>query len=76
MTGVKHGFKGYYEKRFVDMNMEVVETIHHYGGCYLGLSEVDFNAQKVVESLIERGVNQVYLVGANKTMRACNMLHD
>lgn len=52
-----------------------METIHHYGGCFLGLCETDFHLTKVVDSLIERGVNQVYLIGANKTLRACHALH-
>lgn len=75
ITGVKNGFNGYNDRKFVKLNTEIVETIHHYGGCFLGLCETDFHLNKVIDSLIERKVNQVYLIGANKTMRACHALH-
>ena len=37
VTGIKNGLKGYYERKFLDLNLKVVETIHHFGGCFLGL---------------------------------------
>jgi 6-phosphofructokinase 1 len=37
VVGVKNGFKGYYDRKFMDLNPKVVETIHHFGGCFLGL---------------------------------------
>lgn len=37
VTGIKNGFRGYYERKFVELNPKVVETVHHFGGCFLGL---------------------------------------
>ena len=75
VTGVKNSFKGYYDKTFVDLNEKNVETIHHNGGCFLSQSRADLNVGKVIESLIQRKVNQLYLIGANNTMKACQALH-
>lgn len=52
VTGVKNGFNGYNERKFIELNKEIVETIHHYGGCFLGLCETDFHLTKVIDSLI------------------------
>lgn len=75
VIGVKNSFRGYYEKKFLELNEKIVETIHHYGGCYLGLSDAEFNADKIVDSLVERNTNQLYLIGGNRTMNACQALH-
>jgi 6-phosphofructokinase 1 len=42
----------------------------------LGLSKSELLAEKIVDNLVERKVNQVYLIGANKTLRACQKLYD
>lgn len=76
VTGVKNGFNGYNERKFVELTMQNVETVHHFGGCSLGLCETELHLNKVIDSLIERNINQVYLIGANKTMRACHALHS
>lgn len=38
VTGVRNGFRGYENREFIDLNFDIVETIHHFGGCFLGLS--------------------------------------
>ena len=40
--GVKHSFQGYYDfdkhpSSIIELNIHQMETIHHHGGCYLGL---------------------------------------
>lgn len=53
----------------------MVETIHHNGGCFLGLKKTEFHVDKIIDSLIERGINQVYLIGASSTFRSAAMIY-
>lgn len=76
VTGVLNSLKGYYEKNFMDLNEQIVKTIHHHGGCFLGLTQCELNVHKVVDSLVERGVNQLYIVGAKKAMAVCQAIHQ
>ena len=56
VTGIRFGFKGYLENDsssyFIDLTPSLVETIHHKGGSFLGLSKKPFNAQKIINSLV------------------------
>ena len=38
VTGVRYSFKGYEDDNYTNLLPEMVETIHHRGGCYLGVS--------------------------------------
>ena len=53
----------------------MVERIHHKGGCYLGLAVSECRAKEVVDSLEKRGVNQLYLIGGNVTIKHARELH-
>ena len=35
--GIQESFKGYYENKIIELNPKKLSTIHHFGGCYLGL---------------------------------------
>ena len=37
--GGQYSFKGYYENKTMKLDPEMVETVHHKGGCFLGLSK-------------------------------------
>ena len=73
VTGVRFGFKGYLDDSLADPLVELtpkkVETIHHKGGSFLGLSKYKAHAGKIVENLAKRDVNQLYLIGGNDTVR-------
>ncbi len=38
VTGVKESFQGYYKNDFVELTIDLVDKIHHRGGCYLGIA--------------------------------------
>lgn len=42
VTGIKFSFKGYYDSNVIDMTPQIVETIHHKGGCFLGVARSPF----------------------------------
>lgn len=68
VEGVRFSYLGYYEDKYVELTSELVETIHHHGGSYLGVCKTEFHPEKIVDKLVARGVNQVYLIGGNDTL--------
>lgn len=54
----------------------MIETIHHHGGCFLGLKKTEFFIDKIIESLVERNVNQLYLIGATNTFKSAALLYE
>ena len=70
MTGIKFSFKGYYDSNMIDLTPKIVETIHHRGGSFLGVSKAATNPSKIVDSLVARGVNQLYHIGGNNTIKS------
>ena len=68
MTGVRYSWKGYEDDNYLNLLPEMVETIHHRGGCYLGVSTTSrLNIEKIIDSLVKRNINQVYMIGGNDT---------
>ena len=53
----------------IDLTPQIVETIHHKGGCFLGVARAPFHLEKIIDSLVARGINQLYLIGGNDTIR-------
>ena len=53
---------------------KVVKNIHKLGGTILGSSRGGFDADKILNSLVEKGINQVYLIGGDGTLRGINAL--
>ena len=75
--GVKWGYKGFYtntDKNWVKLTPQYVKNIHKLGGTVLGSSRGGFNADKILDSLMERKINQVYIIGGDGTHRGINAL--
>jgi len=45
VTGVKFSWRGYYDNDMLDLTPDMVERIHHKGGCYLGLATSECRAK-------------------------------
>lgn len=56
-------------ERLTAKNTIEVMDIHTLGGSILGTSRGAFDAEKIVKSLIERGINQVYVIGGDGALR-------
>lgn len=55
--GIKWGYKGFYtdvDKNWVRLTTDVVKNIHKEGGTILGSSRGGFDADKIIDSLLER----------------------
>lgn len=75
--GIKWGYKGCYtdvENNWVKLTPSLVKHIHKAGGTILGSSRGGFDADKILNSFVEAGVNQVYLIGGDGTHRGINAL--
>ncbi len=57
--GIKWGYKGFYtdvDKNWVRLTTEIVKNIHKEGGTILGSSRGGFDADKILDSLIEKKI--------------------
>jgi 6-phosphofructokinase 1 len=46
-----------------------VAMIHHEGGTILSSSRGGFDLDKIVDQLIKKGINQLYIIGGDGTHR-------
>lgn len=75
--GVKWGYKGFYtdvDKNWIRLKPDLVKNIHKEGGTILGSSRGGFDADKILDSLVARGINHVYIIGGDGTHRGIDAL--
>lgn len=53
------GYRGFYAKNTIPLNSKVVNDIHKRGGTILGTSRGGHDTTKIVDSIQDRGINQV-----------------
>eukprot|EP00455_Lapot_gusevi_P033966 TRINITY_DN3730_c0_g1_i1.p1 TRINITY_DN3730_c0_g1~~TRINITY_DN3730_c0_g1_i1.p1 ORF type:complete len:529 (-),score=234.00 TRINITY_DN3730_c0_g1_i1:127-1602(-) len=77
--GIRMGYRGFYDPAwlpYLRLTPQVVDGLHEQGGTILGSSRGGFDQKKIVDALIQHGINQVYVVGGDGTQRAANKLHQ
>ena len=57
--GIQFGYRGFYSYDWLELTPEKVKSIHHLGGTILGSSRGGFDADKILEALEARHINQV-----------------
>lgn len=68
--GVKWGYEGFLkEENWLELKPEIVKDIHRQGGTILGSSRGGFYGDKIVDKLIEKKINQLYVIGGDGTHR-------
>jgi len=67
--GVKFGYRGFYESEMIELDSKAVSGIHNLGGTILGTSRGGFDEKKIVDSMVEKGINQVFVIGGDGTHR-------
>ncbi|TYH36146.1 hypothetical protein ES332_D13G244900v1 [Gossypium tomentosum] len=70
------GYKGFYAKNTVYLNPKVVNDIHKRGGTILGTSRGGHDTSKIVDSIQDRGINQVYIIGGDGTQRGAALIFE
>lgn len=58
---MKGGYRGFYSRNMIPLTPKVVNNIHKRGGTILGTSRGGNDPSKIVDSIQDRGINQVYL---------------
>lgn len=69
--GIQNGYRGFYD---VDLpwrvlTPDVVSPIHQMGGTVLGSSRGGFDLDKILNAVIEKGINMLFIIGGDGTHR-------
>ncbi|KAH7282804.1 hypothetical protein KP509_35G048000 [Ceratopteris richardii] len=70
------GYRGFYSRNTVPLNLKVVNDIHKRGGTILGTSRGGHDTTKIVNSIEDRGINQVYIIGGDGTQKGAAAIFE
>ncbi|XP_009599322.1 ATP-dependent 6-phosphofructokinase 5, chloroplastic [Nicotiana tomentosiformis] len=78
IVGIPFGYRGFSEKDLAEMPLsrKVVQNIHLSGGSLLGVSRGGPKVSDIVDSIQERGINMLFVLGGNGTHAGANAIHD
>jgi len=63
--GIRGGYKGFYDPEYspIQLDPDVVSTIHHEGGTFLGSSRGGFDLERICNFLKAKNISQLYVIG-------------
>lgn len=67
--GIQNGYRGFYELPWRTLTPDDVSPIHTQGGTVLGSSRGGFDLDKILASLMDKGINIVFIIGGDGTHR-------
>lgn len=71
IVGIKFGLEGLYpESPSLQLNPSLVCDFHTFPGSVLGSSRGGFDLPRIMDGIISRGINQLYIIGGDGTHRA------
>jgi len=72
------GYRGFYSRNTIPLTPKAVNDIHKRGGTILGTSkgEGSNDTSKIVDSIQDRGINQVYILGGDGTQRGASVIFE
>ncbi|XP_020226150.1 ATP-dependent 6-phosphofructokinase 3 isoform X2 [Cajanus cajan] len=76
VLGIQGGYPGFYSRNTVPLTPKVVNDIHKRGGTILGTSYGGHDTSKIVDSIEDRGINQVYILGGFGTQMEAAMIFE
>ncbi|XP_048233667.1 ATP-dependent 6-phosphofructokinase 6 isoform X2 [Ricinus communis] len=76
ILGIEGGYKGFYARNTILLTPKVVNDIHKRGGTILGTSRGGYDTSKIVDSIQDRGINQVYIIGGDGTQRGASVIFE
>ncbi|ONK79111.1 uncharacterized protein A4U43_C01F3050 [Asparagus officinalis] len=74
--GVVDGYKGFYARNTVTLTPKSVNDIHKRGGTILGSSRGGHDTMKIVDSIQDRGIHQVYIIGGDGTQKGASLIFE
>ena len=75
--GIPFGYKGIYSTEEVPwkkLNLDIIRNLQFSGGTFLGSSRGGFDSSKMIEFLVEKGINQLYVIGGDGTHHGIHAL--
>ncbi|KAG7023628.1 ATP-dependent 6-phosphofructokinase 3 [Cucurbita argyrosperma subsp. argyrosperma] len=76
VLGIEGGYRGFYSKNTIHLTPKFVNDIHKRGGTVLGTSRGGHDTSKIVDSIQDRGINQVYIIGGDGTQRGASAIYE
>ncbi|KAI3917676.1 hypothetical protein MKW98_021438 [Papaver atlanticum] len=76
ILGIEGGYRGFYARNTVPLTPKVVNDIHKRGGTILGTSRGGHDTSKIVDSIQDRGINQVYIIGGDGTQKGASVIYE
>uniref|UniRef100_A0A7N0THT3 ATP-dependent 6-phosphofructokinase n=1 Tax=Kalanchoe fedtschenkoi TaxID=63787 RepID=A0A7N0THT3_KALFE len=76
VLGISGGYRGFYARNTVNLTPKVVNDIHKRGGTILGTSRGGHDTMKIVDSIQDRGINQVYIIGGDGTQKGAAVIYE
>ncbi|KAJ8751229.1 hypothetical protein K2173_016410 [Erythroxylum novogranatense] len=76
VLGIDGGYRGFYSKNTITLTPKVVNDIHKRGGTVLGTSRGGHDTSKIVDSIQDRGINQVYIIGGDGTQKGAAAIYE
>ncbi|KAA8521322.1 hypothetical protein F0562_011995 [Nyssa sinensis] len=76
VLGIDGGYRGFYSKNTISLTPKVVNDIHKRGGTILGTSRGGHDKLKIVDSIQDRGINQVYIIGGDGTQKGAAVIYE
>lgn len=74
--GIQFGYKGFYSYEFMKLTPEIVQDIHNKGGTIIGSSRGGFDLNKIVQSLVDNKINQLYVIGGDGTHKGVDAIYQ
>ncbi|CAA7037120.1 unnamed protein product [Microthlaspi erraticum] len=76
IIGIDGGYRGFYARNTIDLDLKTVNDIHKRGGTILGTSRGGHNTTKIVDSIQDRGINQVYIIGGDGSQKGAAAIFE
>ncbi|XP_077217382.1 ATP-dependent 6-phosphofructokinase 3-like [Tasmannia lanceolata] len=76
ILGIEGGYRGFYARNTIPLTPKVVNDIHKRGGTILGTSRGGHDTSKIVDSIQDRGINQVYIIGGDGTQKGASVIFE
>ncbi|XP_016203804.2 ATP-dependent 6-phosphofructokinase 3 [Arachis ipaensis] len=76
VLGIEGGYRGFYARNTINLTPKSVNDIHKRGGTVLGTSRGGHDTNKIVDSIQDRGINQVYIIGGDGTQRGAAAIFE
>ncbi|KAI5669173.1 hypothetical protein M9H77_19026 [Catharanthus roseus] len=75
VLGIDGGYRGFYAKNTISLTPKLTNDIHKRGGTILGTSRGGHDTSKIVDSIQDRGINQVYIIGGDGTQKGAAAIY-